>query len=386
MRLDELVRRSNMNKTKQTNGRINVCFVALSAYPLLAGKSIKRITGPDVHTTLLAKELLKHNFEITFITYSDGGVPVEYIDGIRVIKTYRKDAYLNEVLKAFYIWRAMKKANAPIYYHHGGAAGVVSLFCRTMGRKLVWHIAHDKFVTRAPGNFPLLDRFSSWLDIKLADVIIALNEFQKRTLKEKFGKDSLLIKNHLILTKQGAVKKAKPAIVLYVGAMAKMKQPELFIRLAEAIPEARFQMIGGPSDLNYYNKIKELSAKIPNLEFLGFVPFNEGNEYFSRAAVLVNTSKGESYPPYVFVQAWMHSTPVITLNNNPDTDEIMHRYKLGLHSKSFDQLVEDVKTLLKDEALREEMGVNGREYVEREHDINKIIGKHIEVFKQLSGS
>jgi glycosyltransferase involved in cell wall biosynthesis len=375
-----------MNKTKQTNGRkIKICFVALSAYPLLVGKNIKRIIGPDVHTTLLAKELLKHNFEITFITYSDGGAPVEHIDGIEIIKTYREDAHLNKLLKAVCIWRAMRKANAPIYYHHGGAAGVVSLFCKVTGRKLVWHIAHDKFVTRESENFSLLDRFSSWLDIKLANVIIALNEFQKRTLKKNFGKDSLLIKNHMILTKQEGLEKAKPPIVLYVGAMAKLKQPELFAILAEAIPEARFQMIGGPgADLNYYNKIKGLSTKISNFEFLGFVPFNKGDKYFSRAAILVNTSKGESYPPYAFIQAWMNSTPVITLNSNPDADEIMHRYKLGFHSKTFNQLVEDVKTLLKDETLRKEMGINGRKYVEKEHDITSLISKHIEVFNHLS--
>lgn len=33
-----------------------------------------------------------------------------------------------------------------------------------------------------------------------------------------------------------------------------------------------------------------------------------------------------------------------------------------------------------DENLRKEMGVNGRRYVEREHDINKIIKEYIELF------
>ena len=54
---------------------------------------------------------------------------------------------------------------------------------------------------------------------------------------------------------------------------------------------------------------------------------------------------------------------------------------LGFHSKTFDQLIEDVKTLLKNEALREEMGVSGRKYVEQEHDITKNIREYIEVFE-----
>jgi glycosyltransferase involved in cell wall biosynthesis len=198
-------------------------------------------------------------------------------------------------------------------------------------------------------------------------------------LKKKFDKDSVLIKNHFPLIGRGILEKAKPAIVLWVGTMADTKQPELFPKLAEAIPEASFQMIGGPStDLGPYKRAKECSKRILNLKFLGFI--QSIDEYFSRAAILVNTAKSEGFP-YAFIQAWMNYTPVISLHSDPDG--IIYKYNMGFHSKTFDQLVEDVKTLLNNEALREEMGVNGREYVEREHDITKIISKHIEVFRQV---
>lgn len=370
-----------MDIAKKTNGRTKICFVALSAYPLLAGKSIKRIIGPDVHTTLLAKELLKHDFDITFISYGDGGAPIEYVDGIKIIKTYREDSHLNRVLKALLVWKAMKKANASIYYHHGGAAGVVSLFCAVMQRKLVWHIAHDRFVTREQDGFAIADRFCSWLDIQLANAIIAQSEYQRAMLKKKFGKDSVIIKNHFTLTEQGMPVTTKPLIILWVGAMAEMKQPELFPKLAEAIPEAKFQMVGGPStDRGPYDSAKEISEKIQNLDFLGFVQSYGINEYFSRAAIFVNTAKSEGFP-YAFIQAWMNYTPVVSLNSNPDG--IINNYKMGFHSGTFEQLVDDVRTLLKNESLREEMGMNGRKYVEREHDITNIIDKHIEVLKQL---
>ena len=370
----------NKNKTKRVRKNTKICFVALSAYSLLTGRNVKRVIGPDVHTILLAKELLKHNFEVTFITYDDGGPPVEHIEGIEIIKTYREDAHLNKVLKAVCIWNAMRKAKTDIYYHHGGAAGVVSLFCRVMRRKYVWHIAHDKVVTREPEDFPLVNRFGTWLDIKLADAIIAQSEFQSAMLKKNFEKDSVLIKNHFPLTEQGMPKKAKPPIVLWVGTMANTKQPELFLKLGKAIPEAGFQMIGGPDvDQGLYNRAQERSKRIPNLKFLGFVQPLEIDEYFSRAAIFVNTAKSEGFP-YAFIQAWMNYTPVVSLHSDPD--EIICEFKLGFHSKTFNQLVEDVKTLLKNERLREAMGVNGRKYVESEHDITKIISKHIAVFEQ----
>ena len=378
-----------MKKTKHTDESIKICFVSLGAFPLLTGKDAERITGPDVHQVLLAKELIKHNFEVTLITYNEGGAPIEHIGGIDIIKTYRSDSHLNRVLKVLYIWNAMRKANAHIYVHTGGAA--ISPFCRLIREKFICDIASDALVNRELINRKIkefnrsifsLSPFCQWLDIKLADAIVVQNEFQKRMLKKNFSKDSFLIKMPFPLSEREIPKKAKPPIVLWVGAMAEVKQPELFLKLAEGISKARFQMIGGcsPSNEELYDRIKERSKRILNFDFVGVVPFHKINKYFNRAAILVNTSMFEGFP-HAFIQAWMHYVPVVSLNADPD--ELICKNKLGFHSKTFDQLIEDVKTLLKEEQLRDEMGRNARQYVEKEHDITNIIGKYSEVFDHV---
>ena len=43
-----------------------------------------------------------------------------------------------------------------------------------------------------------------------------------------------------------------------------------------------------------------------------------------------------------------------------------------------------MKTLLNDETLREEMGMNGRRYVVMEHDVKNIMKKHIRLFEELN--
>ena len=73
--------------------------------------------------------------------------------------------------------------------------------------------------------------------------------------------------------------------------------------------------------------------------------------------------------------------PVASLNADPD--ELICKNEMGFHSKTFDPLVEDVKTLLNNEALGEEIGMNGRKYVDREHDITKNILGYIEVFEHI---
>ena len=119
-----------LNQNEFDDG-IKICSIALGAYPLLAVKNSKSVIGPDVHQILLAKELLKYNFKITFITYDEGGAPVEYINGIQLIKMH-EDVYrskiLNVVLKVFRIWIAMRKAKAHIYFYVGGTLGVFSPF------------------------------------------------------------------------------------------------------------------------------------------------------------------------------------------------------------------------------------------------------------------
>lgn len=384
-----------VNKTEQADKKVKICFVALGyLYSLLTGKPPKKVVGPDVHQVLLAKELIKHGFKISFISYDEGGEPVEYIKGIEVIKIH-KDTHrlkiLNIISRAFRVWNAMRKAKAHIYFHAGGVSGIVSPFCKLIRKKFICDIASDSWVNRKVGHQKLknfnrsifsLDAFGYWEDINLADAIIVQSEFQKKMLKKNFSKEGFLIKMPFPLSGRGVLEKSNPLIVLWVGGMAEVKQPELFMRLAETIPEARFQMIGGcsPENQELYDKIKETSKRISNLEFLGVVPFHEVNEYFSRASILVNTSMFEGFP-HAFIQAWMHYVPVVSLNADPD--ELLCKNRLGFHSKTFDQVVEDIKTLLKNEALREEMSVNGRKYVEREHDITKNIREYIEVFEHV---
>lgn len=385
-----------VKKTKLTDARLKICFVALGAHPLLTGENLKYIIGPDVHQVILANELIKRNFEITLITYNDGRVPIEHINGIEIINirntTYHLNILLiNIILKVFRIWNAMRKSKAHIYFHAGGIAGPVSLFCKIMKKKFIYEIAsaalvNRKLITRKIKEFNQskfsLDILGNWLDIKYADVIITQNEYEKEMLKKNFDKEGMIIKMPFPLTEQEMPEKAKPPIILWVGAMAEVKQPELFAMLAEEIPWARFQMIGGhyAGNQKIYDEIKESSKRILNLEFLGVIPFNKINEYFSQASILVNTSMFEGFP-HAFIQAWMNYTPVVSLNADPD--ELICEKGLGFHSKTFYHLVQDVKTLLSKEWLRKEMGENGRRYVEKEHDINNIIEQYIDLFNQL---
>jgi glycosyltransferase involved in cell wall biosynthesis len=373
-----------------------ICFIALGAYPLLKGKEIKRIVGPDVHQVLLARGLMNQGFEVSIITYGEKEFySTEYLEGIEVIKiwnyTYRLRV-LDLMIKIFALLNALIKSKAHVYFQAGSVPGIVSLFCKFTKKKLVYEIASDAQVNRNviktknrefSRSSLSLNSLGNWLDIKIADKVIVQTTSQKKDLMKNFKRDGKLIKMSFPISESEISEKEIPPFILWVGSMAEVKQPQLFLELARRVPEFKFQMIGGPSgDKKLYEMIKDNSKQISNLAFLGVVPFSEINEYFSKASILINTSMFEGFPN-TFLQAWMHNTPVISLNADPD--EIICEKKLGFHSRSFEQLVESLRNLCQNKQLLLEMGSNGRKYVEEEHDLKLNIYRYIEIFENITG-
>jgi glycosyltransferase involved in cell wall biosynthesis len=359
-----------------------VCIISLAAYPLLAKKDTEVVGGAELQSVLLARELPKHGFDVSFIVSDVGQQSPEIIDDIKILKAYPANAPTGIRFSTVHlIWRALRQADADIYYGFRGIASIVALYCLLKRKNLVIGIPSDMEVQ---GNRGKRLNIYNWLwrfDIKRANVVIAQTKYQQEMLQRNFGRDSVIIKAfHPVESK--AIEKEMPPIVLWVGTIRpEWKRPEVFLKLAAAIPQARFQMVGGPPrEQDFYEQIKAEAAKIPNLDFTGFVPHHEIGKYFEKASILVNTSDVEGFPN-TFLEAWSRYTPVVSLNIDPD--EIICQNKLGYHPKTFEQMVFDVRRLLGDERLRKELGENGRRYVEQEHDLNRVVEQYAELFNNL---
>lgn len=363
---------------------MKICFLSLNSYPMLTGKNLGYAGGAEAQQVILAKELTAHGYDIYFVTYRYGFNQIENVGGIKVIKTYEREKAdkINVLLKYTSIRSCLKKANADVYFHSAGATGVLPLFCHVNRKKVVYRIPSDAVVLSKSlsGNYSFNRKIVDMLEIKRADVLIAQSEFQKRNLKERFRVKSVVIKSGLALP-HVKCEKSDPPIVLWVGSISNAKNPDLFVKLAKSIPNVRFEMVGGKTkDRQLYKKIKREIKALPNFKFYGFIPYHKITEYFKRASIFVNTSSIEGFPN-TFLQAWAHYTPVISLNVDPDG--IIQKNKLGFCSKTFKQLVSDVKKLLKEDGLRKKMGNNGRKYVEKEHTIQKTARRYINIFEEI---
>ncbi|MFC1912154.1 glycosyltransferase family 4 protein [Chloroflexota bacterium] len=368
--------------------KLKICFLALASYPLLMHSKEALVGGAEVQQVLLAEELIKDDLIISFIVFDHGQKQAKMVNGITLYKTIPKDYRLNSPLSLFratrIFWKAMKLADADIYFQRASnkISSLVAIYCLLHKKKYIHSIASDKSVngmyTKQAGSL------MGWLyafAIKRADIVLTQSKYQQKLLRTRFHKDSTIVKNAYPLVIGGSNMLAFSTI-LWVGTISRLKRPELYLELAKNIPTAKFQMIGG-KDYNeplYYQIIKEETEKIPNLDFLGFLPFHMLHSYFNQASILVNTSSVEGFPN-TFLQAWSCGIPVVSLDIDPD--EIICDNKLGLHSKTLKQLVADVRRLQSQKQLRDEISQNARQYVEKEHNLEQISRIYLDLFQSV---
>jgi len=374
--------------------KISICFFSLGAYPYLANKYEDIAGGAELQQVLLARELIKRGYRIIFIVGDygqDNFLCLENIEIYKLSENKKETIIFPSLSVVISLWRLITKINADVFYQRcaGIQTGYISLMCIFKKKKFIYSISGisdvDGTILRGGTSkkrffYDCFYKLIFLMGIKLADCIIAQSKEQQILLQKNYSKKSVLIKS--IYEKFENIESSKNATeILWVGGIRKIKQPEFFLELAKQIPFAQFRMIGGPmDDLSYYEYIKSVSQHIPNVEFTGFIPPDKMHEYFRNASIFINTSQNEGFPN-TFLQAWAFAIPVISLNVDPD--EIICEKMLGLHSKTFMKMVDDVRLLLRNSQLRETMGNNGKNYIEREHLRDTIITKYEQVFKEI---
>ncbi len=358
-----------------------ICFVSQNSLPLLtSSEKLQYVGGAELMSVLIGEELAKREYKIFFITYNEE-IKKKNDKGIKIITTFSNEDEISKFNKIRIIWRALKNANADIYFQASGISAIIPLFCLIHKKKYVKWLGSDSDVQlhRIKTNYTILSRFLAYLDIKLADKIISQNIFQKKMIEEKFRKENVLIKNPIIILYK---KPNKKDYILWVSTVRSIKQPQLFLKIAQELPDTNFVMIGGPyaREKEFFEKIKKEARSISNLKFLGFVPHHKIQRYYENALLFINTSKLEGFPN-TFLEAWINYTPVISLNVDPN--EVIRENKLGFHSKNFNQLIKDIRELSKNEKLRKQMGLNCRKYVVKNHDVKKIADQFEIIIKSI---
>ena len=365
--------------TSDKQQAMSVCFISLDVYPLFSRKETIVQGGAEVDIYMLSTELAKDKkFRVSLITGDYGQRPVEEFEDVTI---YRTKDLRNPVAAALSIWKAMGRASADIYFKKGASlvTAFVGLYCKVNRKALVLRTAQD---IECDGTYIrenwLRGKAFLWA-LKQAKQVFVQKDANKASLKETTGVSAIVLPNgHRILEASTQNRDC----ILWAGRSTKVKQPQLFIKLAKEIPQEQFIMICQQAkDDNKYDELLASAKTIPNLTFIERVPFHEIDSFFQRAKIFVNTSSSEGFPN-TFIQACKCSTPILSLNINPD--RFLDQYNCGFCSYGdWSEFVSELKKVISSNKLTE-LGRNARAYAEKNHNIETIIERYKQLFCKLT--
>ena len=374
--------------------RPHICFVAPNAWPVLAGDTtIPVVGGAEVQQAYIARGLAARGFRVSMICLDHGQPDKTLIDGITVYKTHIPVSGL-PLIRFFHprltsIWKALKRVDADIYYQRaaGVITGIVALFAKHHGRRFVYAVAHDLDLEKNRTH-ELFQRRAGWRDrqffslgLKLADEIIVQHNAQVAACQRWHNRTAVTVPS--CYDRPTAARADRSGYVLWVSTIRAWKQPELFLELARRLPHLRFRMIGGEgierSGASLSARIREESATLPNVEFLGFVPHAEIEPHFDGARVVVNTSTKEGFPN-TFLQAWSRGIPAVSFVECATAD---HGQRVLRVARDIGDMASLVNTLMTSDDEWLQAGILARHYVQEQHSVSAAVTVYEGVFARL---
>jgi len=361
----------------------HVCFVAPHAWPVFSRDTrIQVVGGAEVQQSLLARLLAAHGYRVSMITLDYGQPHRAVVDGVTVHKAFAPDAgapvlrFVHPRLSS--MWRAFGEVDADLYYYRSSAMwlGVLTEFCRRHGKRSVYAGASDMdFEPRTGGQLRYArDRWLYRRGLARVDRIVAQNEVQSASCLANYGREAQVIPScyQLPESRNFPGRESQKNVVLWVGTIHENKRPELLFELAARLPRRRFVAIGGPraGAAAYFERVRAQAARLPNLEFKGFLPLAEVEGWFDGAAALINTSVYEGMPN-TFLQAWARGVPTVA---TVDVGAPVHRV-----ARDVDALVRELESAMDDALLRERC----REYFERTHSPAAALERYARLFDEL---
>lgn len=282
----------------------------------------------------------------------------------------------------------LKKIKPDIIYQRVGCAqtGIAARYAMKHHCKMVWHIASEFDLQPLRIHFSRmffykrLQRYLLNSGIKRATHIIAQTEDQNRLLQKNFNRSATAVIPNFHPDPIESIDKSGMIKVVWVANLKSIKQPEIYIRLADELqnlPNVQFIMIGAiQGSSSTRRKYRELIDKTHALKYLGEQKQETVNKILARSHIFVSTSLREGFPN-TFIQAWMRQVPVASLNVDPD--RLITSQSLGLVADSFEKLKDSVRTLATQEGLRHQLGLNARTFAQHYFSIRNVM-KIEEVF------
>jgi glycosyltransferase involved in cell wall biosynthesis len=337
-----------------------------------------RIGGAQYQIKCLLDELGRtDDFDITYLTRRTN--PLYQPVGYKIIrlsegKGIKRHGFFFDTSR---LMKSLREIQPDVIYQRTLSAytGIAAYYAKKNNSSLVWHIAHDHDVSPPISKMEksmlikLIDRKIGEYGIRNSNFIIAQTEKQKKLLEQNYERRATAIISNFHPLPSELIEKRLPIKIVWVANFKPMKRPELFVRLAKDlsnIEKIDFIMIGRAGSRDRYRNMCNQIDKMKNLKYLGECSIDEVNRILAQAHIFVNTSVAEGFPN-TFIQAWMRKVPVVSLDVS--TDSILQSNQIGLSSRSYEEMRNNVLKLIRDPDLRATLGERAQEYAYKNHSM-----------------
>jgi len=371
----------------------SICIVGLENYGLLYSHIFRgKVGGSELQQMLLAKQLVQLGYAIEMLCIDVGQPAVDDVSGIKVIRTFNPHEG-PPGLRFFYprLWtllRSLLTTESQIIYVSTAtpllALAVIAGNLR--GKKVIWKCASDMDCEKVT-----LRRILGWIDrvmyvygLRRATMRLVQTAKQSQILWDNFGLSARIVPP-LIDSSEDTKPlplSARSYSVLWVGNFHPEKRPDVFIKVAQALPQFSFELIGGPSTghESFYESVVRSADAVANVKLTGPKPYYETALAIASCRVLVNTSRREGFPN-TFLQAWRAGTPLVATF---DPDGMVAANGAGLVANDPKEVTMHVANLMIDDVIWAAVSSKSRSLFERQGDMESSTAAYEELFKTVA--
>jgi len=171
--------------------------------------------------------------------------------------------------------------------------------------------------------------------------------------------------------------------VLYLARLDPVKRPWIFFKVAKKMPDVQF-VYTGKSHVPWFDaKMRHVASKIPNLVGLGHIFEDEIKRLLEKSWILMNCSIKEALP-VSWLEACAYQNAIVSCRN---ADNFASNF--GVHIKdeeNVDEYVKAIRFLISDQTYLKACQILGYDYVNENHELNKVLNKHMRIYESLVSS